>query len=40
MAELQGKDFAGRILNVNEARQREERRPGSGPRGGGGGRRW
>ena len=27
-------------LNIDEARQREERRPGSGPRGGGGGRRW
>ena len=40
IAGLQGKDFAGRILNVNEARQREERRQGSGPRGGGGGRRW
>jgi cold-inducible RNA-binding protein len=40
IAVLQGKDLAGRTLNVNEARQREERRPGSGPRGGGGGRRW
>ena len=38
---LQGKDLAGRALNVNEARPREERRPsGGGPRGGGGGRRW
>ena len=37
---LNGKELAGRALNVNEARQREERRP---PRGGprdGGGRRW
>ena len=37
---LQGKDVAGRTLNIDEARQREERRPGSGLRGGGGGRRW
>ena len=38
---LNGKELAGRTLNVSEARQREERRPsGGGPRGGGGGRRW
>ena len=38
---LHGKEVAGRALNVNEARQRDERRPsGGGPRGGGGGRRW
>jgi RNA recognition motif-containing protein len=42
---LHGKEVAGRTLNVNEARQREERGPRSGgfreggPRGGGG-RRW
>jgi len=38
---LQGKDLAGRALNVSEARPRDERRPsGGGPRGGGSGRRW
>jgi RNA recognition motif-containing protein len=43
---LNGKEVVGRTLNVNEARQREERGPRSGgfrdggPRGGGGGRRW
>jgi RNA recognition motif-containing protein len=38
---LNGRELAGRALNVNEARQRDERRPsGGGPRGGGGGRRW
>src|SRR5262247_53995 len=38
---LNGQELAGRALNVNEARQRDERRPsGGGPRGGGGGRRW
>ena len=43
---LNGKEVAGRTLNVNEARQRDERGPRSGgfreggPRGGGGGRRW
>ncbi len=38
---LNGKELAGRALNVNEARQREERRPPrGGPRDGGGGRRW
>lgn len=38
---LNGKELAGRALNVNEAKPREERRPsGGGPRGGGGGRRW
>jgi RNA recognition motif-containing protein len=41
ITELNGKELAGRALNVNEARQREERRPsGGGPRDGGGGRRW
>ncbi len=40
MKALNGKEVAGRALNVNEARQREERRPPSGPRGGDGGRRW
>ena len=41
IAGLNGKEVAGRALNVNEARQRDERRPsGGGPRGGGGGRRW
>jgi cold-inducible RNA-binding protein len=33
---LNGKEVAGRTLNVSEARQRDER----GPRSGGGGRRW
>ena len=38
---LHGQELAGRALNVNAARPREERRPsGGGPRGGGGGRRW
>jgi RNA recognition motif-containing protein len=43
---LHGKEVAGRTLNVNEARQREERGPRSGgfrdggARGAGGGRRW
>jgi len=38
---LNGQELAGRALNVNEARPRDERRPsGGGPRGGGGGRRW
>ena len=41
IAALNGQELAGRALNVNEARQRDERRPsGGGPRGGGGGRRW
>jgi RNA recognition motif-containing protein len=41
MTALNGKELAGRALNVNEARPREERRPsGGGPLGGGGGRRW
>jgi RNA recognition motif-containing protein len=46
IAALNGQEVAGRTLNVNEARQREERGPRSGgfrdggPRGGGGGRRW
>jgi hypothetical protein len=39
MAGLQGTDLAGRTCHVEEARQRAERRPGRGPRGGGGGRR-
>jgi cold-inducible RNA-binding protein len=34
IAALNGQDLAGRALNVNEARPREERRPS------GGGRRW
>ncbi len=37
ISELNGKDFNGRPLTVNEAKQREERGRG-GPRGGGGGR--
>jgi cold-inducible RNA-binding protein len=38
---LHGQELAGRALNVNAARPRDERRPsGGGPRGGGGGRRW
>lgn len=46
IAALHGKEVAGRALNVNEARQREERGPRSGgvrdgrARGAGGGRRW
>ena len=41
IAGLHGTELAGRPLNVNEARQREEGRPPQGgPRGGGGGRRW
>ncbi|HWQ04356.1 MAG TPA: RNA-binding protein [Longilinea sp.] len=37
---MNGKDFRGRALTVNEARPREERRPGGGDRGGfGSGRR-
>lgn len=40
IAGMNGKDFRGRALTVNEARPREERRPGGGDRGGfGGGRR-
>ena len=31
MAELNGKEFGGRKLMINEAREREERRPGGGP---------
>jgi RNA recognition motif-containing protein len=34
---LNGADFGGRALNVNVAREREERRPGGGGYGGGGG---
>ncbi|MFH1760224.1 MAG: RNA-binding protein [bacterium] len=34
---MKGKEFKGRELNVNEARPREDKRPGGG--GGGGGRR-
>ena len=33
MAELNGKDFGGRKLMINEAREREERRPAGGDRG-------
>lgn len=41
IAALHGQELAGRALNVNAARPRDERRPaGGGPRGGGGGRRW
>lgn len=36
ISELDGKDFDGRSLRVNEARPREERRGGGGNRGGGG----
>jgi len=36
IAALEGKDFQGRNLTVNEARPREDRLPGN--RGGGGGR--
>jgi cold-inducible RNA-binding protein len=39
IAALNGREIAGRALNVNEARPRDER-PSGGPRGGGGGRRW
>jgi RNA recognition motif-containing protein len=42
IAELNGKELAGREIKVNEARPKAER-SGSGPRGGGGGgreRRW
>ena len=35
---LNGKDWKGRALTVNEARPREERSGGGGSRGGGGGR--
>ena len=37
--EMNGKDFMGRVLNVNEARPKTERRGGGGKRGGFGGRR-
>jgi len=37
IAELNGKDFQGRALKVNEARPREERPRGFGGGGGGGG---
>ena len=38
---LNGKELKGRTIVVNQARPREERRPGRGSgRGGGGGRRW
>lgn len=41
IAEMNGKDFGGRSLTVNEARPREERGGGrSGGYGGGGGRRY
>ena len=39
ISELDGKDYAGRALKVNEAKPREERGGGRG-RGGGGGRRY
>ena len=38
IAELNGNEFEGRNLNVNEAKPREARAGGGG--GGGGGRRW
>lgn len=34
---MNGKEFMGRTLNVNEARPRRDRRDGGGRRGGGGG---
>ena len=37
IAALNGKEFGGRQLNVNEARPKPERGSGGGPRGGGGG---
>ena len=37
---LNGKDFSGRPLTVNEAKPREDRRGGDGGGGGGGERRW
>ncbi len=37
IAALDGKDFAGRALNVNEAKPRESRSDGGGGYGGGGG---
>jgi RNA recognition motif-containing protein len=37
IAELNGKDFEGRALTVNEAKPREERSGGGGGYGGGGG---
>jgi RNA recognition motif-containing protein len=41
IAALHGQELAGRALQVNEARQRDERRPsGDGQRDGRGGRRW
>jgi RNA recognition motif-containing protein len=39
IAELNGNDFEGRSLSVNEAKPRESRSGGGGG-GGGGGRRW
>ena len=43
IAQLNGKEFGGRTLTVNEAREREDRKGGGGGRGGfgdGGGRSW
>lgn len=40
ISELNGKDWNGRALTVNEARPREERPAGAGRSGGGGGGRW
>ncbi|MCK5113255.1 MAG: RNA-binding protein [Phycisphaerae bacterium] len=40
IAELDGKDYSGRALKVNEAKPREERPRGGGGGGGGGGRRY
>ena len=37
---LNGKDFSGRPLTVNEAKPREDKRGGDGGGGGGGERRW
>lgn len=37
IAEMNGKDFGGRALNVNEARPRQDRPGGGGGRGGRGG---
>jgi len=37
IAQLNGKEFGGRALTVNEAREREDRKRGGGGGGGGGG---
>jgi cold-inducible RNA-binding protein len=39
IAELNGREFGGRAINVNEARPKEDRGGGGGPRRGGGYRR-